>query len=317
MKHSARRYEASYRCASIIHQHTSLWVSNILNTTIWEDRTDLEHADPPHALTNLAAIKKRLRRRAPAFFLDFDGTLAPIAARPELAEMTEQARLLLDQLASWCPVCIVSGRSWESLHDKIALNEVYYAADHGHRIVGPEGSGIDFQPASNDTPELEVAESKLERALSEIDGVLIERKEVTVAVHYRGVAAQERPLVRDAVFEVLQDSPGLKLMEGKMVYEVLPDVGWGKGHAVLWLLERLKSQMRDEHLPICVGDDVTDEDMFVAVDGRGISVVVGSLMRESHADYRLRDTTEVTDFLSAFVPQPAWAVQDEVQTNDR
>ncbi len=85
-----------------------------------------------------------------------------------------------------------------------------------------------------------------------------------------------------------------------MVYELMPDVGWGKGQAVLWLLNHLQPLMA-EAFPICVGDDITDEEMFAAVKGRGLSVVVGDPRRPTQADYSLDDPSQLAGFLRALI----------------
>jgi trehalose-phosphatase len=272
----------------------------------------LDYPDLPSALERLPDITERLGRLSPAFFLDFDGTLAPIATKPELAEIARETRSVIDRLARKYPVCVVSGRSLDTLKGKIGLRSVFLAADHGHRVVGPRGSGVDFEVTPADNDELARATQDLQQALREIEGVLMEIKEVSLAVHYRRVAEHDKRAVRAAVDDALKTSPGLKLMEGKMVYELVPDVAWNKGQAVLWLLEYLKSGMHETHVPICIGDDVTDEDMFKATLGRGISVVVGALDRDTDAEYQLGDTSEVTEFLTSFVTRSESATTEVV-----
>lgn len=277
-----------------------------------EDHSHLDHQDLPHALAELASIRRSLDQHPLVFFLDFDGTLAPIVAEPEAAEIAQEARQALVLLARVFPVCVVSGRSFDSLRKKVDLDAIYYAADHGHRIVGPSASGVDFEIGPDDVGELRAATRRIQEALCETDGVLLEHKEVSLAVHYRGVAPQERGAVRDAVHKALEESHGLRLMEGKMVYELLPDIAWGKGEAVRWLLEHLQSARGADRVPICVGDDITDEDMFLTIKGRGLSVVVGDLMRTTHADYRLDDVVQVARFLKTFAEPRTGSAKDVV-----
>ena len=73
-----------------------------------------------------------------------------------------------------------------------------------------------------------------------------------------------------AVEAVASRHPELRRMDGKKVYELLPDIDWNKGKAMLWLLETLGLQGRNA-LPIYIGDDRTDEDAFRALEKRGIS----------------------------------------------
>lgn len=253
---------------------------------------------PISALRHLPELKDRLAVQEPIFFLDYDGTLAPIVQVPQEARMLPQTRTVLAALAAAHPVCVISGRPLDFLSAAVGLDTIYLAADHGHRILGPDGTGVDLQVGEGAPEDLGSAVRLLEEGLGGIPGILFEAKEVSVAVHYRSVARQERPAVRQLVDRVLEEHPGLRLLEGKMVYELLPDMGWGKGDAVRWLLDHFSSQGRDLH-PVCVGDDLTDEDMFSAVATTGITIVVGDHGRPTRAAYKLRDAQEVPVLLQA------------------
>jgi trehalose 6-phosphate phosphatase len=257
--------------------------------------------DLPLALESLPRIREAIGRRKPAFFLDFDGTLAPLASSPDLAQMLPETRGILASLARNHLVCVISGRDLADLCAKVGLESVYYAADHGHRVLGPPGSGIDFEVGPEDRHELEAAAFELERRLRDLGGVVMETKGVSLSVHYRMVAEADRPFVRGVVEEVVEAAPGLKLMEGKLVHEVRPDMLWGKGRAALWLLKRLQMGKRDV-CPICVGDDLTDEEMFAVARNWGVTVVVGDPGRPTWADYLLRDCQEMANFLRASLP---------------
>jgi len=266
----------------------------------------LSQQDLPPAATALSEIRAKLGSQSPAFFLDFDGTLAPIVLKPEDAEMPSETIEVLRLLSGRYPVCIVSGRPLDFLRARIDLPAIFYAAGHGHRIVGPPDSGVDFEVGPDDSGDLEAATYALGAALRNVAGALLEVKEVSVAVHYRRVAESDRPMVKEAVDEVLRDSSSLRLMEGKMVYELMPDISWGKGEAVKWLLNYLQPMMT-EVFPICVGDDVTDEEMFAAVKGRGASLIVGEPDRPTQADYRLASPADVPGFLRMFAAPSAGA----------
>ncbi len=84
------------------------------------------------------------------------------------------------------------------------------------------------------------------------------------------------------------------------MFELRPDIDWDKGRAVLWLLEALGLE-GDDVLPFYLGDDVTDEDAFRVLGGRGISVLVGTQSYLTHASYGLHDTSEVETLLAELV----------------
>jgi alpha,alpha-trehalase len=89
-------------------------------------------------------------------------------------------------------------------------------------------------------------------------------------------------------------------MEGKKVYELLPNIDWDKGKAVLWLLENLDLE-RSKVCPIYIGDDRTDEDAFRALGQRGAGILVSEQPRATAASYSLKDPLEVEHFLRELV----------------
>jgi alpha,alpha-trehalase len=129
-----------------------------------------------------------------------------------------------------------------------------------------------------------------------VAGAIIEAKKYSVAVHYRLVQPEDIPAVEQAVQAVLARFSDLTVTPGKKVFELRPRVDWNKGRAVTWLLLALHLE-GPEVLPIFIGDDVTDEDAFRAVQARGFGVLVATEPRETVAAYRLRDPAEVEAFL--------------------
>ena len=92
----------------------------------------------------------------------------------------------------------------------------------------------------------------------------------------------------------------LRRINGKKVYELLPDVAWDKGKAVLWLLETLGLE-RGNIRPIYIGDDRTDEDAFRALEQRGIGILVTEQSQSTTAGYSLKNPAEVERFLQELV----------------
>lgn len=254
----------------------------------------------PSALTELDRLVAEVAGRRPAFFLDYDGTLAPIVERPEDAVMASETREVLRRLAARFPAVVVSGRGRPDVAGLVDLPELTYAGSHGFDIEGPavDGGehGLRYQAAAEAEPAVAAVTAALERELAGVPGAQVEPKRFTVAVHYRRVPEGRFAEVEAAVDRQVAAHPELRKAHGKKVFELRPDLDWDKGRAVLWVLEALGLD-RPGVVPLYVGDDVTDEDAFRALAERGIGILVAEEPRETAARYRLRDPDEVRAFL--------------------
>ncbi|TVQ37699.1 MAG: trehalose-phosphatase [Geminicoccaceae bacterium] len=260
--------------------------------------------DLPHALTHQDQLEARLRGKKPAVFLDYDGTLTPIVPRPEDAVISEDMREAVRDLATRCTVCVVSGRDRPVVQELMGLDNLIVAGSHGFDIWSPDEGTIERDAGDGAFQELlEEVKKRLHEVMDPIDGALVEPKKASVAAHYRQVNEAERSQIKAVVDELLAAHPDhLKVTPGKMVYEIQPKIDWHKGKAVLYLLETLELD-RDDVVPIFMGDDVTDEDAFRALEGKGLGVFVGRAddpevgERQTSADYILDNVDEVATFL--------------------
>jgi trehalose-phosphatase len=237
----------------------------------------------------IAGLDRRL-----AIFLDYDGTLTPIVTRPERAVLSDSTRMTLCTVAAKVPVAILSGRDLDDVREQVAIDGIIYAGSHGFDIAGAGGLRRELGAAY--LPVLDAAETELREALDEIVGTQLERKHFSVAAHYRNVNENDAFRVAIAVDAVAARHRELRRIDGKKVYELLPDIDWDKGKAVLWLLETL-DLVRGKVLPIYIGDDRTDEDAFRALQERGVGILVSEQSQPTAATYSLRDPHEVQQFL--------------------
>lgn len=227
--------------------------------------------------------------------LDFDGTLAPIVERPELAAIPPATREVLDRLlaARGVEAAIVSGRGMADARERAGIRGIPYAGNHGMEIEGPGVHRIHPEAAAA-RPALETARRRLSRELREVPGTLVEDKGLTLSVHYRLVDRAQVPRVRDTVAAIAAASPDLHVTEGKEVLEVRPRVDWHKGRAVEFLLDHLEPAAG---MPVLyLGDDTTDEDAFRVLRERraGEGVLVADPPPEqTAASSFLRDPSEV------------------------
>lgn len=165
--------------------------------------------------------------------LDFDGTLAPIADRPELATMPECTRRALERLMAMegVTIAVLSGRELGDVRERAAIPDIPYAGNHGMEI---EGAGLlRIHPEADAArPELLAVAARIEGDLEGIDGAFLEDKGLTLSIHYR-LAPDHAEEVREIVLEATGGRAGLEVTEGKMVLEVRPRVEWNKGRAAL------------------------------------------------------------------------------------
>jgi trehalose 6-phosphate phosphatase len=250
----------------------------------------------PSALEHIQEIAGRSGRLA--IFLDYDGTLTPIVSQPQKALLPNSMRQTIRELAARAPVAILSGRDLDDIRQRVDLDTIIYAGSHGFDIAEP--GGLRKQVAAEFLPSLDLAEKELEKAVAGILGARVERKRFSIAAHYRNVKEGDVPKLEGAVSDVAARHRELRRMEGKKVYELLPDIDWDKGKAVLWLLENLGLQ-RAKVRPIYIGDDRTDEDAFRALGQCGTGLLVSEQQRPTAASYSLKDPTEVERFLRELV----------------
>ncbi len=134
---------------------------------------------------------------------------------------------------------------------------------------------------------------RLERDLQRFPEAVLENKGLTLTVHYRRVPRASLPSLRrlrDRLQVETSDLP-VRWRAGHEVWDVLPQVPWNKGAASRYLMRRFRRSF-----PIALGDDTTDEDLFAAVSGRGLSIRVGRVSA-SKAEYYLGAQPQVTWFL--------------------
>ena len=244
----------------------------------------------------------RLQGRALVVFLDYDGTLTPIVEDYTKAVLSEEMRQTIAALAERWTVAIVSGRDLTTMRELVRLDTLFYAGSHGFEIRGPDGWHQSLEQGAEALPALEQAEAELRDELAAVPGHGVERKRFSIAVHYRRAAAADVERIAEVVDRIASRHPELRQGRGKKVLRLQPDIDWDKGHAVLWLLERLDLD-RPEILPIYIGDDLTDEDALRALQGRGIGIVVRGEddTRDTAAQYALADCDDVRRFLETLI----------------
>jgi trehalose 6-phosphate phosphatase len=237
--------------------------------------------------------------RQPAVFYDFDGTLSEIVEDPDSARLVDGAADALTLLSAACPVAILSGRDLADVRERIGLPGLWYAGSHGFELTGPDGTHHQNPEAAASIPVLAGAAADLADQLAHIPGVVVEHKRFGVAVHYRN-AARDRVGEVAAAVRTAGQRTALRVTTGREVIELRPNIDWDKGKTLHWVLDYIRdNEGASPLLPIYLGDDITDEDAFDAVDDDGIAILVRHSDdgdRATAARYALDDPGRVREF---------------------
>jgi len=218
--------------------------------------------------------------------------------------MSTHMREVIASLSKSLDTSIVTGRSRDKILNFVKLDSLYFAASHGFDIVEPHGGATGKKQVGTDyLPLLAQARDTIGARLEGIEGAFVEDNRFSVSVHYRmcpdhGVAV---PMVRGIVDEVLGDLNGasshrLRLSPGKCVFELSPDIGWNKGEAVNYLMDRLgygRCGVNAAATCVYIGDDTSDEHAFGALGDHGVSVLVSEHAKETQARYHVKNPEEV------------------------
>lgn len=234
---------------------------------------------------------KPLRLSGAALFLDLDGTLAPIAARPQDVRPDPRRTRLLEKLEAGLDgrLAVVSGRTIADVDRILERRVPCVAAVHGLVRRGADGQ-VHEEPAH---PRLAEAVQRLRDFAARDSGLLVEEKGASVALHFR-LARSQADAARALAHEIAGET-GLTVQDGDMVEE-LRTPGPTKGDSVRAFMQ---AGLFDGARPIFVGDDATDEHGFEAAARLGgFGVLVGP-ERRTHAQFRLPGVDAVIAWLEA------------------
>jgi trehalose 6-phosphate phosphatase len=229
-----------------------------------------------------------------AFFFDFDGTLADIAARPEDVRVTEATRQALAALRHSLKgaVAIITGRDIAVIDGFLTPAQFPVAGVHGLTRRAADGQ---MHNPDYDGGALQAVKTKLERLVARETGLLLEAKQGALALHYRLRPELEAICVL-AMERAVNGTPSISLRRGKQVIEAVGH-NRNKGEAIESFLAEKPFAGR---VPVFAGDDLTDEDGFASVNRlQGISIKVGQ--GATQARYRVKDREELLSWLNAII----------------
>lgn len=255
----------------------------------------------------------------PCLFLDIDGTLAPFTLVPTDSKIPDNTLIRLKKLQCLgIFIAIITGRNLSEARQMLTrlpfpeLVSVPIGATHGLEIALTADSAPVVAYFVSDELPLIVANIEAQCKSLTGEGLLIEKKPHSVALHYR-----QNPALADTAWQIMQmtadNFPNWQLKSGKFVWEIMPK-GVDKGQAVTTILTHMKQQFTQLHtlalnplnlslFPIFIGDDVSDEAGFLAVQAAGgMGIKVGEPQANvsdnpSHANFYVKDIDEVAQIL--------------------
>jgi len=239
----------------------------------------MQHLFSPDGEAALAA----LLRRQPLMAFDFDGTLAPIVARPGDARIPKAVQTCLRALAQRLPVAIVTGRSVADVRDRLGFEPRFVIGNHGAEDeLDTAGSAARSQALDGLRQTLQAGAAELAAA-----GVSVEDKGPSIALHYRLSREPGRALALiDTLLRPSQDA--LHIFAGKKVVNALAADAPDKAQAMLTLVERCGAAAA-----FFAGDDVNDEPVFAAAPAHWLTLRIGRPDRNSRARFYLDSTREM------------------------
>lgn len=242
-----------------------------------------------------AALDAATARRPALVVFDFDGTLAPVVTRPDRVRVPADTMRAIQEAARLPRVRIaaLSARPMRDLARYLPVRRLLRVAQYG--LEG--GDGPDAARRRRIASGIEALRALLTPIASDWRGAWIEDKRLTIALHYRGVAAARRGSLLRALGRLVTRARrlGFHPEPGRMVLDFVPS-GYDKGRALRTLARRVRPAVM-----FYFGDTAGDEPAFAALGRSGFAVRVGP--GPTKAPYRVRGPRDVARFLRAIAPR--------------
>lgn len=233
---------------------------------------------------NIKLFKTFLTNDA-VFGFDFDGTLAPLVDNRDMARMSPETERLLENFTKIAKVAIITGRGIKDIEYLMNVKPHYLIGNHGSEglLEGEESIKIinknsSFQAYLLNTYSAQLAKHSIE----------IEDKKYSLSLHYR--KSRDVQETEKFLSQIVRDLDAV-IIPGKFVLNILPHGTLNKGDAFTSIMYKEKVSSG-----FYIGDDVTDEDVFIIKDPKILTVRVGE-SHSSQASYFIKDQSEINILL--------------------
>jgi len=243
----------------------------------------MQHLFTPKGEAALAAVL----RLQPLMGFDFDGTLAPIVARPDDARISVAVATRLKALSARLPVAIVTGRAVADVRERLGFEPQFIIGNHGAEGAPNPATA----PVRSDVLDRLRDTLNMHAEVLQAAGVAVEDKGLSLALHYR--LSRDRERAQELIMNLLQPEPaGLRIFAGKMVVNAMPADAPDKAQAVHALVAQLGADAA-----FFAGDDVNDEPVFASAPAHWFTLRVGREAPVSQAKFCLEGPQEMAMLL--------------------
>ncbi|MFN8673023.1 MAG: bifunctional alpha,alpha-trehalose-phosphate synthase (UDP-forming)/trehalose-phosphatase [Candidatus Sericytochromatia bacterium] len=248
-------------------------------------------------LENLPLVFNKEKKKV--LFIDYDGTLVPIENNPNKAILTSDKINLINKLTNNknIEVVVISGRQGKFLENQFKdINNISLVAEHGAKFFDSNLKKWNSFQIINKEGWFNNSKKIMEDYSKRVPESFLELKEFSIAWHYRlspkEFSEYQAKKLKEELEIGLANLP-VNIILGNKVVEARANQA-NKGYFINWFLKN-KTTL-DNYTIIAIGDDTTDEDMFLAIKEKGISIKIG--LNSSIAQYRIKDQANIDKFFN-------------------
>ena len=249
----------------------------------------------PAALAHWPQIRDRLPGRRPLLFLSYDGALAPLVSREDMAVLSQGMKEVLRHLAGLCPTVIVSRRGRQDLASMVDIDGLFHAGSDGLDFSGP-GLTRGTRAKAEWVVQIRSLAADLVQALLGTRGVLVDPRDITLRLHLDPAARARSDEVERILDSVLNGYPRLHKVRNRDGLQVRPRLEWDRGRAARRIAGEL-APSEAGRIPLYVGTHPADETAFQALSDKGLTFVVSGVDTATKAHYQLQHPDELESFL--------------------
>ncbi len=230
-----------------------------------------------------------LSKEKPLICFDYDGTIVPIGYTQELAKVSFSIKNKLEKLKDFTTVAIVTGRSVSDILSLSNIDPHYYIGNHGLENTY-EKDNINLKRCLDIMNLWEKQINSLQKQEQIFKKFPVEHKKYSFTSHYQTI--EDQTLLSKAFMSL---TPTPRLIDGKNVLNVVPDIGVNKGTSIVEMMEKLSFTHA-----FFAGDDVTDEDVFNLGNPNILTVYIGNKLN-TNADFSLQKQVHIEGVIDCFL----------------